>query len=217
MTLERPDGASCLLLKSGVFTRSDPSGILAKSATARQKARCLVPAGTLTEGSVSGFRCEPRNRKRIAEFSRSPRSDRLRRRSRRRSEPGGPASTNCDTSGRNLFGSLADGRLPGRGPPDAVCEASSARIRGPRFVGKREPPPGASGSRHGPPTSLPSHSVAAARRKFGNGGLSGRTQASEGLAKVERARSEPESYGSASWSRPPYSASAVRRVFYSCM
>ena len=39
----------------------------------------------------------------------------------------------------------------------------------------------------------------------------------EGLAKVERARSEPESYGSASWSRPPYSASAVRRVFYSCM
>ncbi len=39
----------------------------------------------------------------------------------------------------------------------------------------------------------------------------------KGLAKVECLRSEPDSYGSASRSRPPYSASAVRRVFYSCM
>ncbi len=37
----------------------------------------------------------------------------------------------------------------------------------------------------------------------------------EGLAKVERARSEPDSYGSASWSCLPASASAVRKVFYS--
>ena len=155
MTLERPDGASCLLLKSGVFTRSDPSGILAKSATARQKARCLVPAGTLTEGSVSGFRCEPRNRKRIAEFSRSPRSDRLRRRSRRRSEPGGPASTNCDTSGRNLFGSLADGRLPG--PRSAGCGLRSIVGPNPRTPLRREKGAAPGGFRIPPrPTHIPS-------------------------------------------------------------
>ena len=72
-----------------------------------------VPIISVTDGSVSVSRPGSRKQTPIAVFIRSPRGGGLRRRSSRRSDPVGSTSTNCDMSGRNLPGSLADGRLPG--------------------------------------------------------------------------------------------------------
>ena len=76
----------------------------------RAASTITIPMVAMTDGS--GFRPGSRKQMCVAVFNNSRRSGGLRRRSSRRSGPVGSASTNCDTSGRNLPGSLADGRLP---------------------------------------------------------------------------------------------------------
>ena len=87
----------------------------------------------MTDGTVSGFRPVSHTQKRVAVFSRAQRSGGLRRRSSRRSVPVRSASTNCDTTGRNLpVVRLPCGQTVARpGPPRTVWETSPARVGGP--------------------------------------------------------------------------------------
>ena len=89
-----------------------------------------VPMESMKDGSVSCFRPGSRQQMPIAVFVRSPRSGGSRRRASRRSDPVGSTSTNCAMSWRGLPAArLSCGRtVAGRGPPDAVCEASPDRI-----------------------------------------------------------------------------------------
>ena len=159
--LERPDRASCFVHTSGVFFRSNLSGIPGQVRNRKAGSTILVPAVALTNGLVSGFRFDSRNRKRIAVFSRSPRSGWLRRRSGRRSEPVGSASTNCATRPGGTCPALL--RTDGYRARCARCGLRSIACPNPPppLLLRKGPTPGSSGSLHGPPTSLPSNSDAA--------------------------------------------------------